>query len=313
MTNKPLKVLIVEDNDGDARLLEMGLRKTGSPAWTFARAITLKEAVEQAGKESFDVLLLDLSLPDSQGLETVDRMTEQAPYVPIVVFTGRDDDAIGMEAIQHGAQDYLLKGQADGRSMARGIRYAIERKRVRMELQAAHDELEKRVRERTAELENAIMVLGEEVSDRRHAEESLETSRQQLLQITEAIPEVIWMASTDMSVIHYVNQAYERVWGRPRDSLYAHPKSWMEGIVPEDRPVLESTIRQWLAQAGYGALTSSSDFRVCRPDGSVVHVRGRAFAIRDERGKLLSICGIVQDVAEQGLTAKAAQKTAAGR
>lgn len=294
MVEEALKVLVVEDNDGDARLLESSLRKMG--VLKPARAVTLAQTIALAGNERFDVVLLDLSLPDSQGLETIEKVLAASPTLPIVVFTGRDDDALGMEAIQRGAQDYLVKGQADGRLTVRAMRYAIERKRIRMELQAAHDELEQRVRERTAELENAIEVLGQEVSDRRHAEESLQVSRQQLLQITEAIPEVIWMASPELNEFPYVNLAFERVWGRPRDSLYADGRMWSGSIVAEDRSRVEAALVQWLGQAGYGAPSITLEYRVERPDGTAVAVRNRAFAIRDERGRLLSICGIVQDL-----------------
>jgi DNA-binding response OmpR family regulator len=292
MVEESLKVLLVEDNDGDARLLESGLRKMGLPKP--ARAVNLAQTVAQSASEHFDVVLLDLSLPDSQGLETIEKVLAASPALPIVVFTGRDDDVLGMEAIQRGAQDYLVKGQADGRLIVRAMRYAIERKRVRMELQAAHDELEQRVRERTAELENAIEVLGQEVSDRRHAEESLTVSRQQLLQITEAIPEVIWMASPELNEFPYVNLAFERVWGRPRESLYADGKVWSGSIVREDQPRVAAAVAEWLGQAGYGTPSITLEYRVERPDGTAVSVRNRAFAIRDERGRLLSICGIVQ-------------------
>src|SRR5436309_12545860 len=85
--------------------------------------------------EEFDVLLLDLGLPDSQGLSTFDRVHEQAPKVPIIIFSGATDEELAVEAVSHGAQDYLVKGQIDGFLLKRAIRYAIERNRAEREIQ----------------------------------------------------------------------------------------------------------------------------------------------------------------------------------
>ena len=114
----------------------------------------------------FDVLLLDLSLPDSIGRETFLRARAAAPELPIVVLTGAADEAIGLEAVRQGIQDYLLKGQADGAQTARAIRYAIERQRAETELRRARDELELRVAERTADLKQSVEALQQEIGHR---------------------------------------------------------------------------------------------------------------------------------------------------
>lgn len=310
MFEKTVRILLVEDNDGDARLLELTLKKVPSLPHELVRTDRLAPACEMTAHEQFDILMLDLSLPDSHGLDTLDRMSTAAPSLPIVVFTANDDDVMGMEALQRGAQDYIVKGQTDARTLARSLRYAIERKRSQLALQAAHDQLEQRVKERTAELENAITVLGEEVSERRHIQDALNGREMQLQQMADAIPDVVYLSTPDMGRILFVNAAYERIWGRSRDSLYERPQSWVEAIVPEDRPKVENTIRQWRAEA-VSELTSSNEFRIRRPDGSIAAVQGRTFAICDEHGKVLSVCGMVTLLQEQNVPAQAKKASAA--
>ncbi|HEY2636190.1 MAG TPA: diguanylate cyclase, partial [Solirubrobacteraceae bacterium] len=104
---------------------------------------SLLEARERLRDQPFDCLLLDLSLPDADGLEAVEQVRDADPAVPIVVLTGNDDERIGVRAVKAGAQDYLIKGRADGVQLSRAIRYAIERKRAEAELAhlALHDPL----------------------------------------------------------------------------------------------------------------------------------------------------------------------------
>jgi diguanylate cyclase (GGDEF)-like protein len=136
-------ILLVEDNPGDVRLVEELLRE----AWLVTGSINHVSSVEDAiGRVAKDVpacILLDLSLPDAQGLGTLERVRDAYPSVPIVVLTGTDDEAQAVQAVQEGAQDYLVKGQVDGHLLGRAIRYAIERKFAEVQLshQALHDPL----------------------------------------------------------------------------------------------------------------------------------------------------------------------------
>jgi DNA-binding response OmpR family regulator len=109
------RVLLVEDNPGDARLVEI-LLSEGDRSSTFevTHVGRLDEALESLDRSDFDVILLDLSLPDSSGLETVNRMREVACEVPVVVLSGQDDEEIALQAMQGGAEDYLVKGRGDG-------------------------------------------------------------------------------------------------------------------------------------------------------------------------------------------------------
>ncbi len=132
MEQQELKLLLVEDNPGDADLLRHGLRKSGS-AFSVKHVERLQQAAEEVKREHFDLMLLDLSLPDSQGVRTVKRAHEFAPDLAIVVLTGLDHERAGIEAVRAGAQDYLIKGEATGKTLVRAIRYAVERKTMQTE------------------------------------------------------------------------------------------------------------------------------------------------------------------------------------
>lgn len=138
-----IKVLLVEDNPGDVRLIQEALAAADTVKLELAHVARLDAAMKRFREEHFDVSLLDLSLPDSQGLETFTRAQAQAAGVPVVVLTGLDDEALALKAVQAGAQDYLLKGQLDGKLLVRAMRYAIERKRIEEQLlhTAFHDPL----------------------------------------------------------------------------------------------------------------------------------------------------------------------------
>jgi len=129
MTKKPLKVLLlVEDNPGDARLLREMLQDPGVHATELTHVASMSAAEEQILERAFDIILLDLGLPDAQGLGALRRARAAAPRIPLVVLTGLDDESIAAEALQEGAQDYLIKGQLETRGLLRSLRYAIERK-----------------------------------------------------------------------------------------------------------------------------------------------------------------------------------------
>jgi signal transduction histidine kinase len=147
-----LQILLVEDSVSDAALLEESILSSGVKDLSVSVVGSLRESAEHLKDNHIDATLLDLSLPDSSGLETVQRVRIVCPDMPIVVLTGIDDEKTGIEAVRMGAQDYLVKGQADGKLIARAVRYAIERKRAEQEIQKARDELEARVMERTMEL-----------------------------------------------------------------------------------------------------------------------------------------------------------------
>ena len=125
---RALRVLVVEDNPGDARLVMRMLRDADDPPVDVVAAVDLAEAIAGLGFGDIDVALVDLWLPDSQGLETFRDLHRRFPALPIVVLTGMDDENVALAAVHEGAQDYLAKGRITAATLLRSLRYAIERR-----------------------------------------------------------------------------------------------------------------------------------------------------------------------------------------
>lgn len=142
MITETFNILLVEDNPGDARLVQEMLRDETGGRFTLAFAETLKAALTQLENEAYDAILLDLSLPDSHGMETFFAIDSAAVNTPTVVLSGLGDEAVAVQAVQEGAQDYLVKGEVAGVLLGRSLHYAIERHRVVKLLQQTEERLE---------------------------------------------------------------------------------------------------------------------------------------------------------------------------
>ena len=157
----PLTVLLVEDNPGDARLIALMLAEVAAVTVRLERAERLAAALARlgAGGAALAAILLDLSLPDSQGLDTFTRIRGAAPDIPIVVLSGLADETLAMRAVHDGAQDYLVKGQVDGGTLLRALRYAIERQRAQSERRRllAREQVARAAAERLAAERAAIL------------------------------------------------------------------------------------------------------------------------------------------------------------
>jgi len=139
MNSDELKVLLVEDNPGDVRLIKEFLAEAKSSRLTLADVGSLRQALAAVKENCFDLILLDLSLPDSRGLVTFSCMHESCSDTPIVLLTGLDDETLAMQAMKQGAQDYLVKGRVDTNALIRSIRYAIERQRLLVDTEKARE------------------------------------------------------------------------------------------------------------------------------------------------------------------------------
>jgi diguanylate cyclase (GGDEF)-like protein/PAS domain S-box-containing protein len=126
--NRIRTVLLVEDNPGDARLFREMLREHDGANMQLTHVDCMKAAEQHLADRTVDIILLDLGLPDTQGLEALRRAHAAAPHTPLVVLTGLDDESLAVQALQEGAQDYLVKGQIETRGLPRALRYAVERK-----------------------------------------------------------------------------------------------------------------------------------------------------------------------------------------
>ena len=180
LSNRPIRLLIIEDNQEHAELLERLLGFSEFPKFSVAISGTLADGLKKLAGGLEDVVLLDLTLPDSKGVETFRAVNTAVPTLPIVVLSGIADVTTAIEMVQEGAQDYLVKGHVDTHLLMRSIQYAVERKRAQVAVQNSNAQLESRVNERTAELTAANDRLQQEVSERKYAEEQLVRTNRQL-------------------------------------------------------------------------------------------------------------------------------------
>lgn len=134
MSNQVTRILLIQDNPDYVTFLKDRLQKELNVVYEIRSASTLKGAMDFLATGKADIILLELSLPDSRGLETFERIQAVGSSIPIVILTSLDDEIVALHAVQKGAQDYLLKGEVEGKLLPRVIRYAIERHRLKAEL-----------------------------------------------------------------------------------------------------------------------------------------------------------------------------------
>ena len=130
MSKKHLAILLVEDDPTFAAALQALLKRKSIFSFDLAHATTFADADAILGQRSFDVILLDLTLPDISGMETLHAVRKRGNSCPVIILTGRDEEDLGVQAMKAGAQDYLIKGEIDGRLLSRAITHAIERARL---------------------------------------------------------------------------------------------------------------------------------------------------------------------------------------
>ncbi|MFN8278049.1 MAG: response regulator [Chitinophagales bacterium] len=134
MEERELKVLVIEDNAGDAFLIKFYLGESLSPKFHFFHAENLAAAEGFLAQEKFDIILMDLNLPDSVGITTIKKVLEQYPGNLVIVLTGLTDETVGLETVRYGAQDFLVKGKFDGKVLISSIMFAFERYHLNKEL-----------------------------------------------------------------------------------------------------------------------------------------------------------------------------------
>lgn len=147
-----LKILLIEDNLAEARLLQEFIKLTKSQNFSLVHVQKLQDGIKQLNSEKYDVILLDLTLSDSQGLSSIPQLLQQNPSNPIIVLTNTNDEELAIEAVRQGAQDYLVKRHVNPDTLVRSVRYAIERKQFLEQLNQINQTLETQVEEKTTEL-----------------------------------------------------------------------------------------------------------------------------------------------------------------
>ncbi|WP_135823995.1 hybrid sensor histidine kinase/response regulator [Halorussus ruber] len=205
MTEDETTILLIEDNEGDARLIEEMIQMKGSllddssqlsPNISLVHEERLGDGLDTLEAEPVDIILLDLMLPDSSGEETLDSVLAQTDEEPIVLLTGLNDREFGVNAVQRGAQDYLVKGEIDGELLVRTMRYAMERKKNEQELARRTEQLailnqilEHDIRNDMNVVHGTGQLLREQVSDADHEEllDRMLDNSEHVVELTETV------------------------------------------------------------------------------------------------------------------------------
>jgi PAS domain S-box-containing protein len=255
---RPLRVLLVEDQPSDAALVLRELRSAGYP---IDHQVVLEEdAFLRCLSPELDVILADYHLPQFSAPRALELLQERALDVPLIVVSGTIGEEPAVEMMRKGATDYVLKDRL--KRLGPAIDAAMEKRDAR------------RVQESTM---RAL----------REAE-----SRYRLL--AENIDAVLWMTDPKTTDMQYVSPAYERIWGRTCESLYAAPMSFAEAVHPDDRAELQRVLEDQKTTGRFDC-----EYRIVRPDGSIRWIRDRSFPILGPDGALAQVAGIAEDITDR--------------
>jgi PAS domain S-box-containing protein/putative nucleotidyltransferase with HDIG domain len=293
----PIRVLLLEDNPGDARLLQVVLSEHAPGEFSVVVVTSLAEALARLGSEPFDAVLSDLNVTDSEGLATVRSITGAAHSLPVVVLTGSTDDERSREAIRQGAQDYLIKAEASGALVARTLRHAIERHRLEERMRLANESLESRVAERTAELQSLLAEanegrrallsimedVGREAAERQKGEDRFR-------RLVDRSPDVLYRYSVKRGSLFYSERVVE-VLGHTREQLYADPFLVGESIHLEDRARVAEALRLLLETGA----NFDIEYRIKDAQGEWHWLHDRSIALVEENGEAV-IEGLAGDI-----------------
>jgi len=232
MANKPISVLLIEDNPGDARLIQEMLAEAHWGRVKLECVDRLSAGLERLAEGGLDCVLLDLTLPDSTGLDTFERVHAHAPEIAIVIISGLGDEALAIKAVKGGAQDYLVKDHLGGYVLGRSIRYAIERKRMEEELERYREHLEDVVEQRTAEVLRINSALQAEIAERIRAEKDLKVSEVRYRRLFEAAQDGILILETETGKIVDVNPFLIEMLGYCHEEFIGK-KLWEIGLLKD--------------------------------------------------------------------------------
>ncbi|MEM9152919.1 MAG: response regulator [Cyanobacteria bacterium P01_F01_bin.3] len=281
-----IRVLLIEDSAADARLIEEFLK--GTPLYQFhlTHVERLKEALQRLETTCYEVVLLDLTLPDSTGLISLEQLLRVAPSIPVLVLTNTDSPELAIEAVRQGAQDYLIKRQINHEVLVRSLRYAIERKQQAEALRHMNEALESRVQIRTQELQLANQQLREEIIRRQAVQERL-----QLAKKAGRIGIFEWDILTDYMAW---SDELETLYGVSKQDFDGRCDSWLNMLCDESGPRVKEELWQAVT-LGQGLDT---EFKISHPNGARwLVVKSSVF--NGDDGKPARMLGIHMDITDK--------------
>ena len=294
MTQELIKILLIEDELPQVRLLQEFLYTHDTQHLSLVYVHRLQDGIYQAEAEHFDVVLLDLTLPDSFGLATFTSLSMKLPTTPIVVLTNTNDNDLAVETVRLGAQDYLIKNQITPELLIRSLRYAIERKQTAEELRHYSETLEMQVQERTAELLETNQALRQEIEHRQLVQNAL-AQEKELAQVTlSSIGDAV-ITTDDKGQIKSLNPVAETLTGWTGQSAQGQPLNRVLQLFSEETGQrITNPVSQVLA-TGRGTLQAQRTVLKNKQDREFV-VEHSAAPIYLKDGRLQGVVLVFRDM-----------------
>jgi len=267
--NEKINILLIEDNPGDANLINIYLKEAYSGGIALQTAEYLKKGLELLANTAFDVIIIDLNLPDSGGIDTFKSVYEAVPEKPIIVLTGLEDETLGTTTVKLGAQDFLIKGKINSKTLQRSINYSIERYKLLKSL-----------------AENAKM-LEEKTAD-------LMSEKQKLAQAQKLAHVGSWEYNIKDNIFSCSDEMYRILHVEPGQEPMTY-KRFIDFIYPEDREGAVDEINRAIKRKRAFEFTN----RIISRDGHTHFLLVKGEMLLDKDGEILKVIGTSQDVTQR--------------
>lgn len=266
---KKINILLIEDNSADLKLINVYLKESYENGFRLVTADSLANGLKQIKKNDFDIIIIDLSLPDSNGLHTFKEVYKAAFEIPLIVLTGKEDEFVGIDTVKLGAQEFLIKGKINGAALKRSINYSIER----YKLLKALSENANKIEEKTEDLLREKLKLAQ---------------AQKLAHIGS------WDWNVKENVFTCSDELYH-IFGLIPNEIKVTYEGFLNFVYPDERTFVMMAIEE-----SFKKLQPFDFFhRITRSDGAIRMLHARGELLLDEKGNILRMIGTAQDVTKQ--------------
>jgi len=303
MKKRPINILLIEDSPEDAVIIREMLRDTPNIPFQLKHVNKLKKGFEVLFNNIYDVILLDLNLPDSWGFDTFIRTYDQAPETPIVILSGFDDEEIAVMAVREGAQDYMIKGEIDGKLLSRSIYYAIERKEIEKELMKTHSHLRKLIEWHEEELKETEEKLNLEIEAHHKTEikliealQCVDIEKNKFKTLIDQLPHGIIIVDAASGSHLVKNKRFKEISNtflkEDMEEIFPFKGYYPDGtqLKTEDWPLMRSIVM--------GEEIEDEKIAILKNDGTKTIISNSSLPIRDSNGQIIMGMSILSDLEE---------------
>ncbi len=266
---KNVTVLLIEDNPADARLVEIYLQESTLLIPVISKVVELKKGMLMLEESDFDIVLLDLTLPDSSGFDTVKTLLNEFPTQTVIVMTGLEDDTIAINSVKAGAQDFIVKGQFDNNLLSRTVSYAIERHQLQLKLE--------------------------------NYAKAIKLNEQRLIEAQTMARMGNWELDVVNNQMYWSNEVF-RILGFKEDAFEPTLNDYLKYIAPEDVDLVHDAIKRTMEKGK----PYNTEYRIFLPGNITKQIANRGQIQKSKKNNGLCLSGTIQDISN--LTNKSGEK-----